>query len=293
MDYTAELETVVSTVPESAECLSESLRQGQNPDPVLEYVGGILAKKLPHGQLILEGVCERCAHCGMELTDSVSVERGIGPRCSKKGYEEDGRPDADEMQAMISLGEFPEVMKFLVDHYRPKGVRGLMNGLVRIASLNRGNHELHAACCDAIESLGYTRLACTLRESISILTLKESTSSPGYLEVKVKKHAYKWRWFQELKKLPGWSWDPVAKCSLLRIKTPAGTGDSIICYGDFEGHQMSVRQMLWELLLRHYAGMCGKVIGGTAFKIVPQAYPQGDILNPLGVTDSGTSQILS
>ena len=63
--------------------------------------GTISTTKLHHGTLIMSGVCEKCAHCGQPLTDSVSIERGIGPVCSNKGYKEEPK-DADEIQAMIA-----------------------------------------------------------------------------------------------------------------------------------------------------------------------------------------------
>jgi hypothetical protein len=240
-------------------------------DPVLAYVGKISLEKHPHGALILDGVCSHCAHCGMSLTDAVSIQRGIGPVCSKKGYHEDPQ-NADEMQAMISLAEFPEVCQFLVEHYRPQGVRGLCNGLVRLASLNRGNYDLHVACCDAIECLGYLSLSNLLRESISIIQLKDSEQKPGCLEVWVKKHAFKWAWANDLRKIPGQYVDRDLKRVIIPVKDSAGN----VLYGTFEGRKMSNRQMLWELMLRHYQGFCGKIVGKGGFKILPKARPASE-----------------
>jgi hypothetical protein len=237
-------------------------------DPVLDYVGKLTTQKAPHGRLILEGVCSHCAHCGMALTDSVSIERGIGPVCSKKGYLEDPQ-NSDEMQAMISLAEFPEVCTFLVEHYRPQGVRGLCNGLVRLASLNRGNYNLHVACCDAIECLGYIKLANLLRESICVIILKDSTVHPGCLEVWVKRHAYKWAWGRDSKNIPGSFFDRTLRRVIIPITDPTGSPKG----GIFEGRRMSNRQMLWELMLRHYSGQCGKKIGQGGFKILPRERP--------------------
>ena len=237
-------------------------------DPILAYVGRLSTTKLAHGRLVLEGVCTHCAHCGQGLTDAVSVERGIGPVCSKKGYFEEPK-DADEMQAMISLAEFPEVCQFLVDHYRPKGVRGLCNGLVKLASLNRGNHTLHVACCDAVEALGYLRLSNLLRESISIIQLKDSEVHPGCLEVWVKKHAFKWAWITDIRKIPGNFHDRNLNRTIIPIKGADGKHRG----GDFEGKRMGNRQMLWELMIRHYAGQCGKIVGKGGFKILPREHP--------------------
>ncbi len=42
----------------------------------------LTTKKIPHKDMILDDVCTNCACCGQPLTDSVSVQRGLGPRCS-------------------------------------------------------------------------------------------------------------------------------------------------------------------------------------------------------------------
>src|ERR1700690_3365718 len=99
----------------------------ESTDLVAKFVGALTTKKLHHNLCINAGISVQCAHCGMELTDSISQERSLGPTCSKKGYEEDSKEGiADEMQAFIALAEFPEAAQFLIENYRPKGVRGLL-----------------------------------------------------------------------------------------------------------------------------------------------------------------------
>jgi hypothetical protein len=95
----------------------------------------------------------------------------MGPVCRGRGYSEDPT-DPDEMGAFICLAEFQELVEFLTQHYKPLGLRGLVNGLVRVASLNRprgrdqkeGNAKLFRACCDAIEHLGYIKMSNVLRD---------------------------------------------------------------------------------------------------------------------------------
>jgi hypothetical protein len=169
--------------------------------PGISLAGNVTTKKRLHNDLIMEGVCQRCAHCGMELTDSVSVERGIGPTCSKKGYLEDPK-ESDEMQAMIDLAEYPELVDLLTKNYKPQGVRGIMNGLVKVASLNR-KHEVFSACCDAIESLGYRKLATLLRDSIAAISVSEDTKYPDYYTVWVKKAHWCYTWMREVYNIPG------------------------------------------------------------------------------------------
>ncbi len=212
--------------------------------PTLPTLGTVTTKKRLHGDLIMEGVCSRCAHCGMELTDSVSVERGIGPTCSKKGYLEDPK-DGDEMQAMIDLAEYPELVELLTKNYKPLGVRGIMNGLVKVASLNR-KHEVFSACCDAIDSLGYKRLAGLLRESISAISVTEPDNFPDYFLVWVKKAYWNYTWSRELYTIPGTRSKVYGVKGVLVPKTQ--------------------KRALWRSLIRVYNGYVVKTSKG-AYKI--------------------------
>lgn len=214
------------------------------PSVVAPVLVGLTTQKRHHSDLLLEGVCQRCAHCGMELTDSVSVERGIGPTCSKKGYLEDPK-DGDEMQAMIDLAEYPELVQFLTDHYKPQGVRGLMNGLVKVASLNR-KHAVFSVCCDAIDSLGYRKLASILRESLAAVLVSENKQYPDYLVVWVKRANFQWSWYRLLKVIPG-----------VRHKTYGVRGVLV---------PKVQRRALWAAILSEYKGLVVKTPKG-AFKV--------------------------
>lgn len=238
-------------------------------DLVAQFVGALTTKKLHHNQLLLIGTCSNCAHCGMDLTDGLSVQRGLGPFCAKKGYNEDPKEgvEPDEMAAMIALAEFPEVCTFLVEHHRPQGLRGLMNGIIKIASLNRNNDRLHAACADAVESLGWTRLANTLRESICVVVIKDSTKHPGCIEVLLKRHAFKYGWLQDLKQIPGVFYDRTISRNIIPIKNPV---DNLLLTCTFEGKEMTRRMAFWNTLVRHYEGSTGRTIGRSGFKIVPK-----------------------
>ena len=152
-------------------------------------------------QLVFEGVCTHCAHCGQPLTDAVSTQRGIGPVCSKKGYH-DEVVASDDTEALLALAEFPVLVDYLVKKYKPEGNRALCNGLVRTASLNRRT-PVHAACCDAVEALGFTRLAAVLRESISIVEISDEPGKPELYSLWVKKSDFSWAFWNELKRLPG------------------------------------------------------------------------------------------
>ena len=194
--------------------------------PPLSYM-----KSGQHHKLVFQGVCSNCAHCGMPLTDSVSIERGLGPICSAKGYlEEPTNPD--EMQAMIDLAEYPALVEFLVKKYKPLGVRGLMNGLTKICSLNRRS-PVHSACTDAIDSLGYVKLASLLRESIAVIELKHHDASTFHLWV--KKSEWHPAWSYDLRRIPGAYFSKQQKGWMVpKQEKPA----------------------LWALMLKHYEGLC-------------------------------------
>ena len=196
--------------------------------------------------LICEGVCISCAHCGIKLTDAVSLERGIGLTCSKRGYLEDP-VSSDELQAFIDLAEFPQLCEYLTAKYKPLGVRGLMNGLVKIASLNRRATGLHSAVCDAVDSLGYKRLASTLRESIAVLEIKDSVKDPTCFAVWVKKSDWNWSWSNDLKLAIGLGrWDRMRPGDNKGVLVPK-----------------KYKKALWELMLKHYAGFAAKTPSGT------------------------------
>jgi len=199
-------------------------------------------------QLVFQGVCSSCAHCAMKLTDAISIQRGLGPICSKKGYLEDPT-NPDEMQAMIDLAEYPDLVDFLTKTYKPQGVRGLMNGLVKICSLNRRS-PVHQACCDAIESLGFRSLASLLRESIAIIEIKSQDDKT--FNVWVKKSEWHPAWSYALRKLPG-----------------------VYLSRQYKGWIVpkTSKPDLWKLMLQHYEGFCAKVptddgIGKKTIKIV-------------------------
>jgi len=195
-------------------------------------------------QLVFEGVCTNCAHCGQPLSDSVSIERGIGPICSKKGYSEDPK-QSDEIQAMIDLAEFPALMNFVVERYKPLGVRQMMNALVKICSLNRRS-PVHPACCDAIESLGYTRLASTLRESLAVVEISDADGHPGSYRVWIKKSDWHWGWTNAMRAIPGAYFSRTLKGTIVP--------------------KIHKRQ-IWENMLKYYEGLCAKTPNGT-IKIV-------------------------
>lgn len=251
-----------------------------NVVPLHPIYGGVTMQKRRHGELILQGVCSHCAHCALKLTDAESVERGLGPVCSKKGYFEEPKEGVDEIQAMIDLAKYLELIQFLNDHYKPKGVRGLVNGLVRVCSLNRKS-PVHQACTDAIDSLGYKALASLLRESLAILELSESVTIPGSYELWIKKSDFRWGFYNAIRVMPGVYLNkqlranviPAFKLEKERVGDEVQTNKVPIMvdwYDHASGQKMhtTVKRLLWSELLRFYKGAYMKVKEGDKSSVV-------------------------
>lgn len=235
-------EAVVLAPVESGpvETPEQKLRRLELSKPI---IGVISTEKMVHGEMILNGVCSQCVRCRLKLTDAVSIERGMGPECSSKGYAEDPK-DPDEMGAMIELAQYPALVDFLTQHYKPLGVRGLMNGLVRIAALNRKS-PVHGACANAIEMLGYQKLAGALRDALVIMKVTKSAQHPGHLKVWVRGKEYTREWSQDCyRSIPNCFYDRVERGLIVPESKPA-------------------KSALWRCMMRHYAGDCAATPTGT------------------------------
>jgi hypothetical protein len=250
------------------------------------FLATLNTQKVAHGRLITQGICSKCAHCSMPLTDAASVERGLGPICSKKGYEDPPR-DGDGVEAMIALAEYPQLVEFLLAHNEIGNLRGLMNALVKVCSLNRGNANLHSACCDAIEALGWRQLANAMRESIACMVLKASEAHPGFYEIWVKRAHWNWSWDRDVRSIPGAVKDRHSSKGLfVRIPVHAPVPPNAtpeerkalekkLIGGKFEGKLMTNKAALWQLMLRHFAGLCAKTPTGGV-KILDKNAPKSE-----------------
>lgn len=264
------------------------LPEGQMMMPPKDYL-----HKGQRYKLIFDGVCTHCAHCGLKLTDAVSIERGLGPICSRKGYMEEPM-EGDAMQAFIDLAEYPELVEFLTTNYKPQGNRALMNGIVKICALNRRS-PVHDACCDAVESLGYTALASALRESISVVEIKDSKDFPNCYEVWVKKAHFSWAYNASIRSIEGAFFSRPNRAWVIRVSKlveeidaqtvhPCAFEDAPNADGtrnwpakvrvlsevrDANGvRKVSNKKHLWDIMLKHYEGFCAKVPSGTGSKVV-------------------------
>ena len=207
--------------------------------PIQYFKGGL------RYTLIVNGACTHCAHCGMTLTDPTSQEAGLGPVCRSRGYNDDpvAESDSDSMQALIDLAEYPVLVDYLTTNYKDKGKHKLMVGLVKIASLNRRT-PVHQAVTDAIESLGYKRLASTLRESLCCVEIKEH--DPLHFNIWIKKSEWHWSFANDIRH------------NIPNAYTSRQFKGTIVPKSD--------KKMLWSLCLKHYSGFFAKVPDGAGGK---------------------------
>jgi hypothetical protein len=261
--------TLIKQASEIANGTTVVLTDGES----LDYpdLSKIVAEKLPHSNLILNGVCTNCACCGQDLTDAVSVQRGTGPICSKRGYSEDPT-EVDEMEAFIALSEFPELAHFLTEHYKPLGIRGLVNGLVRTASLNRphgtgrkfGNEKVFSACCDAIEALGHTKMANVLRDTLVVAWITKIEAEPGVFLLKTMKRVTPDWWWSEIRNcISGSVWDTEKKVH--RVSFHDAISEKLLTPSNLSG--IPNKKAVWNLLIQGFEGAVVKV-DGKVFKLV-------------------------
>ena len=260
------------TLDENGDGVVVYLTDGE--DSLYPDLSKISAEKLPHSNLVLNGVCTNCACCGQDLTDAVSVQRGTGPICSKRGYSEDST-NADEVEAFIALSEFPELASFLAEHYKPLGIRTLVNGLVRTASLNRphgtgrklGNEKVFSACCDAIEALGHAKMANVLRDTLVVAWITKVEAEPGTFLLKTMKRVTPDWWWSEIRNcVKGSVWDADKKVH--RVSFHDALDEKALTPSNIGG--LANKKIVWNLLIQGFEGAVVKV-DGKVVKIVRAA----------------------
>lgn len=103
----------------------------------------------------------KCICCGFTLTDAVSIERGIGPVCSREHYE---GYDPTESQFELALGRVVGAQQMLPHDllenlFRTVDGRAFANHLTRWASLNLNNTEAILVIAGVLGDLGFKVLA--------------------------------------------------------------------------------------------------------------------------------------
>lgn len=187
----------------------------------------------------LHGVCNNCAHCGLTLTDSLSIETGLGPICRKKArYNDPENAEKDETVAMALLSKYEEVFSFLMNNCG-KNKSQLMKAMVRIASLNR-NTELHRDITNAIEALGWVTLANHLRKPFAAIVIGKSDDS---YSLKIQKKYFSYEYWNMIREFVEYRFDRLNKCIWFKEEEKA---------------------KIWHILKLHYPNFVMKTPEGFA-----------------------------
>lgn len=239
-----------------------------------------------------------CACCGQALTDALSIQRSIGPRCFGRGYSDEDPVEADLFEAYVALSGFPELCQFLKEHYEPLGLRGLVNGLVRTASLNRprgrgqkdGNLEVFRACCDAVEAVGHGRMAELLRNTLVAIWLDADSlgiyrlrvrkgKSPDWLGAEIHRTLSFCRFHPwEKGNLEHWMIglyeDETEQVPILSrvVLDDDGTARVVVdsVRRALRGEHLSNKRVLWAILLKAFPGLAVKIDGERVVPIRPE-----------------------
>ncbi len=109
----------------------------------------------------------RCACCGIALRDAVSVERGIGPVCSKKHYDLSDmvitKGMVEEALGLLHASGLEKLVKRAAKSLKEKP-RDLCNILIWWSSAHLDETETVLDCAAIVTALGFTALGDRLRE---------------------------------------------------------------------------------------------------------------------------------
>lgn len=126
-----------------------------------------------------------CCICRAALTDAVSVERGIGPVCSRKYYivEHEITPEMVEVAlGIIACSKLDNAVKLTVKHLKDNP-REFCNILIKWASAHYDERSVVFDVADAVEALGFVELASKLREDRTCVHVRPDASDPERITV--------------------------------------------------------------------------------------------------------------
>ena len=144
-----------------------------------------------------------CCVCRASLTDSESLNDGIGPVCSKRYYNPTHNPTDDQVKfalGHLSMSGLPEdiIDKFLtIVNNNHVNARSGCNLLIKWASANYGDRDMVFKCSAIIRALGYTELADKLEDDRTSATVR---ILPGHVEAFISD---KYSLQRDMKNIPG------------------------------------------------------------------------------------------
>jgi len=115
--------------------------------------------------VLAQVTASHCCVCRAHLTDAESVERGIGPVCSRRYYDPVHVPTEAQVMDTLGLLAVSNLPDHLIDAFLTlvnndhTNARKASNLLVYWASAHYADRDEVFKCCALIRSLGYTELA--------------------------------------------------------------------------------------------------------------------------------------
>ena len=139
----------------------------------------------PHA-LVARITATHCCVCRAALTDSESVEHGIGPVCSRRYYNPLVTPSETQVQGALGLLAFAGLADQIVNEFLRAvnndhtNARKGCNLLIYWASAHYDDRDEVFKCSKIIRALGYTELADKLEIDRSVVSLQDK-GDPQYL----------------------------------------------------------------------------------------------------------------
>ena len=124
----------------------------------------------------------RCTCCGAKLTDAVSVNRGMGPICSKEHYELDfpiTTTMIEEALGLLHASGLDKLVKRAAKALKQKP-RDLCNVLVWWASAHLDETDVVLDCAAVVTALGFESLGARVRERNTNVIISVSPTDPDH-----------------------------------------------------------------------------------------------------------------
>jgi len=160
-----------------------------------------------------------CCLCGRELLDAASVERGLGPTCAKRAGVGDTAHPADWPRALRALGRTDIAAASLpgwaLDAHRVSNV--LVHRVGRAPEAPAVPHV-----CEAIDALGYHRLAATLAARLVPVAVTVAAEEEGLVVTTSKLDDPLFdAWVETMRQVPGRRWDGERKANVVPLRAKA------------------------------------------------------------------------
>jgi len=164
-----------------------------------------------------ELLATHCCLCGRALLDAASVERGLGPTCAEKAGVGEAAHEADWTRALAVLAavtiDGASLSSWSCD------ARAVCNALVHRVGRDPLAAEV-PAIVEAIEALGYLKLAATLADRLVPVTVRvEAEGEALVVSADLPRGAVFEAFLAEMRRVPGRRWNSERKVDIIPAKS--------------------------------------------------------------------------